>query len=80
MSEQAIVSLREVTEKTVKEVCWLKVSESQNKFVAPNAFSIAQAYFSKYAWFRAIYADETPVGFLMIHDEPERGDIFSGDS
>jgi diamine N-acetyltransferase len=38
--------------------------------VASNAESIAEAYFSKEAWFRAVYADETPVGFVMLHDDP----------
>jgi len=23
------------------------------------------------AWFRAIYADETPAGFVMLYDDPE---------
>jgi diamine N-acetyltransferase len=35
--------------------------------VAHNGDSIAQAHFSDNAWFRAIYADDTPVGFLMLH-------------
>ena len=42
--------------------------------MAPNAVSIAQAYFSKQAWFRAIYANDTPVGFVMLYvdeDKPE---------
>ena len=38
--------------------------------MAPNEMSIAQAYFDcEIAWFRAIYADETPVGFLMLSDD-----------
>jgi diamine N-acetyltransferase len=36
--------------------------------VAPNAFSIAQATYHPEAWFRAIYADDTPVGFVMLED------------
>ena len=40
--------------------------------MADNAVSIAQAHFSPIAWFRAIYAGETPVGFLMLADEPEK--------
>jgi diamine N-acetyltransferase len=67
-----VVSLREVTADTVRQICNLNVAESQKGFVAPNAYSIAQAYFSKEAWFRAIYADDTPVGFVMLYDnEPE---------
>jgi len=44
--------------------------------VAPNAVSIAQAYFEPKAWFRGIYADETPVGFVMLYDNPDEGDYF----
>jgi diamine N-acetyltransferase len=35
--------------------------------VADNALSIAQAHFSENVWMRAIYADQTPVGFIMLH-------------
>jgi diamine N-acetyltransferase len=65
------VSLRAVTADTVRIICNLEVSEEQKHFVAPNAASIAQAYFEPKAWFRAIYADETPVGFLMLYDDPD---------
>jgi diamine N-acetyltransferase len=68
------VSLREVTADTVRAICRLEVSEEQKHFVAPNAVSIAQAYFEPKAWFRAIYADETPVGFLMLYDDPNDPD------
>lgn len=66
----AEVSLREVTRETVRVIMDLKVSKEQGKFVASNARSIAEAYFTETAWFRAIYADETPVGFVMISDVP----------
>lgn len=72
---EAEVSLREITEDTVRAVCALDVAPGQERFVAPNALSIAQAYFSKEAWFRAIYADETPVGFVML-DDPENEEYF----
>ena len=48
----------------------------QRGFVAPNAVSIAQAYFEPKAWFRAIYAGETPVGFVMLHDDPEKREYY----
>jgi diamine N-acetyltransferase len=70
------VSLREVTAETVRVICRLDVSEEQIHFVAPNAVSIAQAYFEPKAWFRAIYADETPVGFVMLYDDPDERDYF----
>lgn len=59
------VSLREITAGTVRAICALEPNEAQKAFVAPNAVSIAQAYFNPAAAFRAVYADETPVGFLM---------------
>lgn len=65
-----LVSLRAVNGETVRAICNLKVSEAQNRFVAPNAVSIAQAYFEPKAWFRAVYAGEAPVGFVMLYDDP----------
>jgi diamine N-acetyltransferase len=70
----AEITLREITEETVLSVLQLEVLQDQKKFVAPNAVSIAQAHFSKNAWFRAIYANDTPVGFVMLYvdeDKPE---------
>ena len=67
------VTLQEITEQTLRSILDLEVSEAQKSFVAPNAVSIAQAHFSKNAWFRAIYAGDTPVGFVMLYidqDEP----------
>jgi diamine N-acetyltransferase len=69
--KNSTVTLREVTKENLFDVLKLKVTPAQEKFVAPNAVSIAQAYFEREtAWFRAIYADETPVGFLMLSDNP----------
>lgn len=71
LDRNATVTLREITEETVGSILRLKVAPEQEQFVANNAVSIAQAHFSKHAWFRAIYADETPIGFVMLHDEPD---------
>ena len=35
--------------------------------VADNVVSIAEAHFSPSVWMRAIYVDETPIGFIMTH-------------
>lgn len=74
----AVVTLREITAETVFDIIELSgtLTEPKSRFVASNAVSIAQAYFSDHAWFRAIYADETPVGFLMIADRPEEPEYF----
>ena len=44
--------------------------------VAPNAASLAQAHFSENAWLRAIYADDTLVGFVMLYDAPDEQEYF----
>lgn len=62
------VTLREITADTVRSVIKLAVTEYQNRFVAPNAVSLAQALFAPEAWYRAIYLGEEPVGFVMLAD------------
>ncbi len=76
ITRESVISLREVTAETVRTIVKLEVTEQQKHMVAPNAVSIAQAYFEPKAWFRAIYADETPVGFLMLYDDPEEPSYF----
>ena len=67
----AAVSLREITKETLRPFLKMNVAESQQNMVANNAVSIAQAHFEPHAWFRGIYADETPVGFIMLYDDPD---------
>jgi len=67
------VTLREIDSVEVLDaVLALRVSEWQRTFVADNTKSIAQSTQSEFAWPRAIYADETPIGFLMLWDDPEK--------
>ena len=63
------VELVEITEETVRSVTKLKVGPEQEKFVAPNAVSLAEALFSARAWYRAIYADDELAGFVMLADD-----------
>lgn len=70
------VELREVTADTVRQIIKLEVAADQNQFVAPNAVSIAQAYFEPKAWFRAIYAEDEPVGFIMLFDDPDKPEYY----
>jgi diamine N-acetyltransferase len=63
---EATVELREVTADTVRAVCLLHVAPDQRGFVAPNAVSFAEAMFEPKAWFRAVVADDIPVGFVML--------------
>lgn len=68
------VELREITQTSYREILKLKVADDQKRFVATNAISLAQAHFHPEAWYRGIYADNTPVGFAMLEidtDKPE---------
>ncbi|NKB68646.1 MAG: GNAT family N-acetyltransferase [Candidatus Latescibacteria bacterium] len=78
ITAQASVTLRPVNADTVGAVCALSdtLSETKKKFVANNAFSIAQAHFEPKAWFRAVYADAEPVGFIMLFDDSEKPEYF----
>ena len=71
MLSNAVVTLREITKENLDDILDLQVIKEQEKFVASNAVSLAQAHFyPEIAWFRAIYANETPVGFVMLKDDP----------
>ena len=71
VSTTSVVTLREITKSTLRLISLLDVGPGQEGLVAPNAFSIAQAYFHPEAWFRGIYADDTPVGFARTGEEDE---------
>jgi diamine N-acetyltransferase len=70
------VTLREITETTFRSICALKVGENQKDLVAENAFSIAEASFSKHAWIRAIYSGELPVGFAMLYEDKAKPEFW----
>lgn len=70
------VSLREVTADTVRQICRLRVAPGQEQFVAPNAISFAEALFHPTAWFRAIYAGDEPVGFVMLDDDAAKSEYY----
>lgn len=72
----ARVTLQEVTAETVRAITDLRVLPGQEKFVASNAVSIAQAFFEPKAWFRAVYADETPVGFVMLYEDTDKPEYY----
>lgn len=67
MSEVTI-SLREITEDNAASVGALDVTPDQTRFVSSVADSLAEAAEVPQAnpWVRAVYADELPVGFLML--------------
>ncbi len=72
------VTLQEINAKSVTGICLLSelMTFPQNSFVAPNAYSIAQAMFNDAAWFRAVYAGKAPVGFVMLEDNADKQEYY----
>lgn len=68
------VRLVEISVQNLWEICKLSdtLSHGQRNCVASNAYSVAEAHFlPENAWFKAIYADEKPVGFIMVDIAPK---------
>ncbi|MFP5343277.1 MAG: GNAT family N-acetyltransferase [Candidatus Limnocylindria bacterium] len=72
----AVIELREITADLVRAVCILHVAPDQRSFVAPNAVSFAEAMFEPRAWFRAVVADDVPVGFVMLSIDRETPEYY----
>jgi len=67
-----MISLREITGDNVNAVIQLSdtLDQDQRELVAPNAVSLAQAYgYKDIAWPRAVYKEETLIGFVMMNME-----------
>jgi diamine N-acetyltransferase len=62
------VTLREITDDNREAVARLRVAPEQEQFVAGVTRSIAEAAATPEArpWYRAIYAGDEPVGFVML--------------
>lgn len=65
------VRLVAITYDMLRTIAALKVKPSQEGFVAPNALSIAEAYFVPDHWFRAVIAEGAIVGFAMLYTKVE---------
>ncbi|GAB4208027.1 MAG: GNAT family N-acetyltransferase [Roseiflexaceae bacterium] len=65
------VELRELTSDNWHDCIDLKLAESQQGFVAPNLYSLAEAQFYPGTLCRAVYAGETMVGFVMFGPDAE---------
>jgi diamine N-acetyltransferase len=72
----ANVELREITKATARTIMKIEVAGDQQHLVAPTMMSIAEAYFEPKAWFRAIYANDEPVGFIMLYDDPDTPEYY----
>jgi GNAT superfamily N-acetyltransferase len=77
---KAVVTLREITPENIKAVLGLGVApEQKSVYPRSNGYSIAEGHYpddDDPVWMRVIYANETPVGFLMTSEAPDRGEYF----
>ncbi|ORY05081.1 GCN5 N-acetyltransferase [Clohesyomyces aquaticus] len=60
------VTFREVTADNYIDVASLSLKDGQIGNLDPNVWSLLVSRFEPEAWVRAVYADETPVGMLML--------------
>jgi diamine N-acetyltransferase len=60
------VELRPVDRDNVRAVCELQLAPGQETYVAPAAYTVAEAAYEPDGWLRAIYLDGRPVGVLYL--------------
>jgi diamine N-acetyltransferase len=63
------ITLQDITRDNWRECVRLKVAPEQERFVAPNMFSLAQSKYEPGYVPQGIYDGETMVGFLMYREE-----------
>ena len=69
-----MITLREINEQNWYTCCQLDVTDAQRPFIESNAISLLQASYEPTLVSRAIYEEETMVGFLMYNTVPEELD------
>ena len=73
------ISLREITEDNAESVAALRSTPDQERFVSSVTYSLSEAADNPRGnpWFRAVYAGNRPVGFVMLswNVEPQPPDI-----
>jgi GNAT superfamily N-acetyltransferase len=73
------ITLREITEDNADSVLAVRCRPDQERFISSDAGSLAEADENPQGnpWFRAVYADGVPVGFVMLswNVEPQPPDI-----
>ncbi|MBY8989577.1 MAG: GNAT family N-acetyltransferase [Candidatus Lokiarchaeota archaeon] len=68
LNDNKVITLRRITRRNYREITRIEVKPKQRFFIASNAVSMADAYFYREAWMRAIYLGEIPIGFVMLGD------------
>ncbi|ENM5768132.1 GNAT family N-acetyltransferase, partial [Vibrio mimicus] len=70
------IELRRIDHDNFYEVCQLQVSKNQLDHVDSNAISLAEANFMDFPWFRGIYAEDKPVGFILVNADTSADKFF----
>lgn len=65
------VALTPVSRANVRALCDLRLVDEQRDLVAPAAYTVAEGHYEPGALLRAIYADDEPVGVLLVEVESE---------
>ena len=68
LTRDAKITFAEIGKDNVNPIVRMNPGAVGERMVATNGISIAQGTYSKNAWFRAVMANETPVGFVMLFD------------
>ena len=71
------VTIQPISQSNFRAVIKLEVEDGDEKFVAPNMYSIAEAYIEPMVKPMAIHAGGTPVGFTLYGQfEEDKGDYW----
>lgn len=66
-----MITFRKIDQSNYTECICLKVRDDQTGFVADNARSLVEARFEEGLHTRAVYSDDTMVGFVLFDYDPE---------
>lgn len=66
-----MITFRKINQNNYMDCICLKVREDQTGFVADNARSLVEAQFEEGLYTRAVYSDDTMVGFVLFDYDPE---------
>lgn len=68
-----MIEFKEITKENLRGILKLKVHDHQKDQVAINAWSVAEGHYDETAWFRGIFKEDQPVGFVMLYlDKKEK--------
>ncbi|WP_227495674.1 hypothetical protein [Vibrio coralliilyticus] len=67
------IELRSIDKTNFYEICQLRVAQNQLNHVDSNAISLAEANFMSFPWFKGIYSDNNPIGFVLVNADTVSG-------